>query len=223
MWRAEHGQALGVAAIQHLPGDQRSLDRLADADIVGDQQPHRLEPECHQQRNELIRTGVDGDAPERAERPGGRAETEPESVAEQASAARIARRRWVRGRERRRCDWLELWENPGDLVIGGPEGPEDSSSGCLDSGRTSHSRPRARDERSDWVGDGAGHGSAPVLAKDACEAIQNRAPIVGMVETDDLPAEVIEASVDARVICLFVGFVMDADRRRRLRPARPCR
>jgi hypothetical protein len=30
-----------------------------------------------------------------------------------------------------------------------------------------------------------------------------------MVETDDLPAEVIKPSVGECVICLFVGFVMD--------------
>ena len=30
-----------VAAVEQLAGDQRGLDRLADADVVGDQQPHR--------------------------------------------------------------------------------------------------------------------------------------------------------------------------------------
>jgi hypothetical protein len=207
--RAEHGKALSVAAVQHLSGDQRSLDRLADADIVGDQQPHGLELECHQQRNELIRTGVYGDATERAERPRRGADTESQRITQQARAAGVARRLRARWGEGCRRDKFELGKNPRDLVIGGSERPEDQQLGLPRLGEDQPLATACCDERSDGVGHSARHQSAPVLAKDACEAIENRAPIGGMVETDDLPSEVVEASVDERVIGLLVGFVVD--------------
>ena len=92
--RAEHGEALSVAAVEQLASDQRGLDGLADPDVVGDQQPHGLELERHQQRHELVGPRVDGDATERAERSGRGADAEPQRVAEQARAARVAGRRW---------------------------------------------------------------------------------------------------------------------------------
>ena len=106
-------------------------------------------------------------------------------------------------------DGLELGKDPGDLVVGGAERPKDQQLGLPGLREDQPLATACRDERSDGVGHGAGHGSAPVLAKDAREAIQDRGPVVGMVETDDLPAEVIEASVDERVIGLLVGFVVD--------------
>jgi hypothetical protein len=57
----KHRQTLSNAAIQKLAGDHRRLDRLPDADIVGDQQAHRLEPQRHDQRYELIGSRHDRD------------------------------------------------------------------------------------------------------------------------------------------------------------------
>ena len=60
MGRAEDAKAPGETAIEQLARDHRRLDRLADADIVGDQEAHRRLPQCHDKRHELIGPGTDG-------------------------------------------------------------------------------------------------------------------------------------------------------------------
>ena len=60
--RAQHGQPLGVALGEQLGGDQPGLDGLADADVVGDQQPHGVLAQRHHQRDELVGARLDGDA-----------------------------------------------------------------------------------------------------------------------------------------------------------------
>ena len=40
MRRAQDREAIRLAAIDQLAQDEAGLDRLADADVVGDQQPH---------------------------------------------------------------------------------------------------------------------------------------------------------------------------------------
>jgi hypothetical protein len=54
MGRAEHSQPFDLAAVERLPRNQTALDRLADSDIVGDQDAHRVELQYHQQRHQLI-------------------------------------------------------------------------------------------------------------------------------------------------------------------------
>ena len=171
-----------------------------------------IELERHQQRHELVGARVDGDAAERAERPGAGAEAEPQRVAQQPRAARVARRsRGSGGANVADVDGLERGEDAGDLVVGAAERPEDSRSGCSDSGSTTHSRPRARDERADGVGDACvGTRFRPVLAEHAREAVEDRGPVVGVVEADDLPAEVVEARVDVarrRLACRAASWI----------------
>ena len=83
--RAEHGQALDLAAVQQLAGDQAGFDGLADAHIVGDQQADRVELERHQQRHELVGPRLDANPGKRAERPGAGAEAQAHGVAQQAA------------------------------------------------------------------------------------------------------------------------------------------
>ena len=150
--RAEHGEALDLAAVEQLAGDQRGLDRLADADVVGDQQPHRVELERHQQRHELVGARLDGD-PAEASGTGRRDERkpEPQRVAQQARAAR--RRRPAPGRAARTSP-ASTGSSSGRIpVISSsvpPSGRRTSRSGC----RTRAGRPtrgRGRDERADGV------------------------------------------------------------------------
>src|SRR6266487_3935928 len=44
LWRAEHGQARYLAAVDQFARDQRGLDGLANTYIIGDQQAHRVYP-----------------------------------------------------------------------------------------------------------------------------------------------------------------------------------
>jgi len=81
MRRTEHGEAGDLAAIMQLAHDQARFDRLADTDVVGDQQANRRLTERHQQRHELIRPRLDGDVGERAERTGTGAKLELQRIA----------------------------------------------------------------------------------------------------------------------------------------------
>ena len=91
--RAEDGEPLDLAPVEQLAGDEQRLDRLADADVVGDQQPDRVQLQRHQQRHELVRARLDGDAAEGAERPGARAEAEPDARRGAAGGCGSRRRR----------------------------------------------------------------------------------------------------------------------------------
>ena len=68
--RAYDCEPLDLSAIEEFPGDQPGLDGLADADIVGDEQPHRVELQRHEQRHELIGARFDIEVAEAPERPG---------------------------------------------------------------------------------------------------------------------------------------------------------
>lgn len=98
--------------------NEARLDRLAHADVVGDEHAYGLELERHQERHEPVRPWLDRDARQGAERAGGGAEAEPDRVAEEAAAAEVLDR-WRRARldemvdrdpdaRRRRHDGSEL-------------------------------------------------------------------------------------------------------------------
>ena len=89
--RAEDHEPVGLAAVQQLAGDEAGLDGLADADVVGDQQAHRVQLEGHQQRDELVGARLDGDAAEGAEGAGAAAEAQADGLAQQAGAAEVTR------------------------------------------------------------------------------------------------------------------------------------
>ena len=59
---AQHGQALHGALREQLGGDQAGLDGLADADVVGDEQPDGVLPQRHEQRHVLVAARADADA-----------------------------------------------------------------------------------------------------------------------------------------------------------------
>ena len=119
--RAQHAHALRVALLQQLLGDQGRFDRLADADVVGDQQADRVELERHQQRHQLVRARRHADPSDRAERAGARAEPEPQRIAEHAGGAVVAEVAGIGQGERRRLDRFEVGEDAGDLGVGAAE------------------------------------------------------------------------------------------------------
>ena len=86
----EDDEAAGAGAVEQLAGDKGRLDGLADADVVGDEQPYRIEPKRHEQRDVLIGAGGEGEVTERAKRRGAGAELEAGSVVEEESAGDIA-------------------------------------------------------------------------------------------------------------------------------------
>jgi hypothetical protein len=63
--------------------DERGLDGLADTDVVGDEQAHRIELERHEQRHELVGARLDGDLAEAAERAGAAPQRQQQRVAQE--------------------------------------------------------------------------------------------------------------------------------------------
>ena len=76
-------------------------------DVVGDQEPDRVELQRHQERHELVRAGLDGELGERAERPGAGAEAQADRVAEQPAGVEVADPGRVGQVERGRLDRLQ--------------------------------------------------------------------------------------------------------------------
>ena len=117
--RAEHGEAVDLAAVEQLAGDERGLDGLADADVVGDEQAHRVELERHEQRHELVGARLDGDLAEAAEGPGAAPQREQERVAQEQRRVLAALLRGGRAREAwRRVTgsassgrWMSVWSS----------------------------------------------------------------------------------------------------------------
>ena len=83
MGRTEDRQAGDLATVDQFANDERRLDGLADADVVGNQQAHDFLLECHQQRHELVGARLDGDVAEAAKRAGASAQLELQRVAQQ--------------------------------------------------------------------------------------------------------------------------------------------
>ncbi len=84
MRRAEHGEPVGLAAVDQLAQDEAGFYRLADTDIVGDQQAHDRKPQRHQERHELIGARLETEPGGRAERTGAAAERHAQRVREKA-------------------------------------------------------------------------------------------------------------------------------------------
>ncbi len=62
--RAENREPADLAPVKQFPGHEQALDRLADADVVGNQQPDRVHLQGHQERHELIGAWLHGDLAE---------------------------------------------------------------------------------------------------------------------------------------------------------------
>ena len=118
MGRAQDRETIRLAAIDQLAQDQAGLDRLADADIVRDQQAHDGKAQRHQQRHELIGTRFEAQPRRRAERSCAAPEREPQRLGQQARTVLgrdFARRRH---REPRRTHRLAFERRVNDLHIG---------------------------------------------------------------------------------------------------------
>jgi hypothetical protein len=121
--QAEHSQAVDLAAVEQLAGDQRALDRLADAHVVGDEDAHGVLLQRHQQRHELVGPRLDGDPRERAERPSAAAEAQAHGIAQQPRGAVVAGAGRVGQVEAGRLHRLQVEADPGDLVVDAAQRP----------------------------------------------------------------------------------------------------
>src|SRR5262245_30153370 len=102
MRRAEDRDPADLTAIEQLARDDAGFDRLADADVVRDQQADGVELERHHERDELVRPRFDSDAAEAAERPRCGARRETRRIAEDLPRCEVTDVRRRREAERRR-------------------------------------------------------------------------------------------------------------------------
>ena len=65
--RAQHCESFRLARDEQLLSDECRLDGLADSDVVGDEEPDRVESQRHEQRDELVRPRLDRDGSEGTE------------------------------------------------------------------------------------------------------------------------------------------------------------
>ena len=83
MRRAEHRERIHLAPIHQLAQDQAGLDRLADADIVRDEQRGYRQAKGHQQGYELVGPGFEGELRGGPERAGAAAQRQAHCIREQ--------------------------------------------------------------------------------------------------------------------------------------------
>ncbi|GBD19149.1 hypothetical protein HRbin27_01653 [bacterium HR27] len=121
-WWAEDDEAADRATVPELAGDETGLDRLADADVVGDEEAHRVESQCHEERDELVGAGAHRDAAERAEGSSPLAQEQASGLTEQADSLGVGELSGVGEREAGRLDPLArkgVSEEIGELPVHG--------------------------------------------------------------------------------------------------------
>ena len=100
--RAQHGQPSRHAAVQQLTSNQPSLDGLAHAHVVGNQQPHGLLSQRHHQRHELVGAGPHRKMAKRTKGRGAVAQQQPRRFHDQAHCRQIL---YVVRRRQREVRW----------------------------------------------------------------------------------------------------------------------
>jgi hypothetical protein len=124
--RAKDAEAGDFAAVEQLAGDEEGLNGLADADVVGDEHADGVEPQGHEQGDELVGPGPDADAAEGAEGAGSVAKSEPGRVEQKldgdgiAGLARVGRREMGRG-DGIEIEVMEAVVDTDDFVVGARE------------------------------------------------------------------------------------------------------
>jgi hypothetical protein len=88
---AEDGNPTYLATVQKLSGNERCLNGLANAHIVGDEHADGVEFERHHQRYELIRAGFHSDSTEAAEWTGRRTRRQTGRIAQEPTRRKVAK------------------------------------------------------------------------------------------------------------------------------------
>lgn len=89
--QAGDGEAFDLAPLQQFFDDQQRFDGLADAHVIGDQQPDRLQPQRHNERDHLIGTRSKRQLGQRTKRSRPVAKGESRGVIQQPGRADVAK------------------------------------------------------------------------------------------------------------------------------------
>jgi hypothetical protein len=122
---AQNGDAADIAPVKHLAGDHTSLDGLADANVVREQEANGLQAQPHEQGDELVGTGLEGDPAEGAERACAGTEAEADRIAEEAGGAKVAEVGGGGRGEGGGGDDLQRGVDAGDLFVSAAQGTQD--------------------------------------------------------------------------------------------------
>jgi len=123
--RAENANTIDLPPIQKLAGHETGLDALSYAHIVGDEEADRVQFQGHEERHKLVGPGLAGEPPKGPERTGAGAKPETDRIPQEATgymAPQVLRSRRL---EASRLDLFKSGMDPGGLLKGAAQGPDD--------------------------------------------------------------------------------------------------
>ena len=115
--RAKNTESVDFAAVDELAKDQTRFDRLTDPDVVRDEKARRLLAKRKEKRNELIRTRLNVNPPERAEGPRCVANIQTKRVPKKGARRAVPRKLWIRTLEDRGLDLVESRKETRRLLL----------------------------------------------------------------------------------------------------------
>jgi hypothetical protein len=126
VWRTQYGALRNLPTVEKLAKNESCFDGFADTDIIGDQQPHHRQTQCHQQWNDLVGAWFHGDVAEGTERTRAVAKFEVNGVAQEGGGLMAAVELRVGKRKCRRLNGgeFEFRKNQGDILFGASEGAQ---------------------------------------------------------------------------------------------------
>ena len=104
---------------------RHGFDGLSNTHVVGNEHPHRVQLQGHEQRHELIGPGLHGDPGKRTERSGTGAKAQANGIPQQPAGAVIADLVGRREVKLGRFNLLQREVNAGDFIFSAAQGPED--------------------------------------------------------------------------------------------------
>jgi hypothetical protein len=119
---AEHGHARNFAAVQQLLGEEGRLDRLSNTHIIGNEEAHGVLFEPHEQGDQLVRTRLEVQVPERSKRSSTSAKTKSQRISKHTGGTVIPCLLWDGVLELCGADLFETAEDAGDLHVSAAQG-----------------------------------------------------------------------------------------------------
>ena len=183
VWRAEHSKPTYLATVEKFPGNEGCLDGLANAHIVGDEQAHWVELERHHQRHELIRTRFGSDTTEAAERAGRRTRRQAGRIPQEPARCKVAKIVFARAVGNVADSTASTAGRMPATSSSSPPTGRTRSSSSVDSGSTTHSRPRALNQGT-WFGERPSDHGSEVSQRCPDDFMNNRSPVFLVVKAD---------------------------------------
>ena len=124
MGRTQDAEPGDFAAIEHFARDQTGFDGFADAHVVRDEQPDRVQLQRHEERHELIRARLHGETAEGPKRAGTGAEAEAHRITQQTARNKVAEIVLSRRGEGCRSDGLQHGMDAGGFLNRSAQRPD---------------------------------------------------------------------------------------------------